>query len=66
MSHITWILKTTAKYQENKEKIKRCISVLNWYKQNNYYIVYVDEFSVNRNITSIMDNEGNEFHVGTS
>ena len=44
--------KPTARYQESKEKIKRCLSVLNWFKQNNYHLVYVDEFSVNRNTTN--------------
>ena len=44
--------KPTAMYQETKEKIKRCLSVLNWFEQNNYLFVYVDEFSVNRNTTN--------------
>ena len=44
--------KLTERYQETKEKIKRCLSILNWFKQNNNHLVYVDEFSVNRNTTS--------------
>ena len=44
--------KPTAGYQESKEKIKKCLSVLNWFKKNTYHLVYVDEFSVNRNTTN--------------
>ena len=44
---------TLADCPNYKEKIVKCLKVISWFKKNNYHIVYVDEFSVNRSTTSM-------------
>ena len=44
---------TVADCPNYKEKIVKCLEVISWFKKNNYHIVYVDEFSVNRSTTSM-------------